>query len=458
MRATILRFCVARGGRVRRSRRRRTRAARRSCSARPRTPSERRRSPARRRRWTCSSSPASAACGSRRSGRPATGRCPRDDQHGARERRRRGEARQRHGADERHEPGQPHDAAHRRGPGRLRRLRRVGRRGPSPSCSIVIVGNEPNLNRYWLPQFNDDGSDAAAPAYESLLAQHVRRREGRRRPTSPSLGGAVSPRGGDVAGGIRPTHSPTVFIHDMGAGVPRQRPDGADHGRLRLPPVRGQLEHRAGRRDAPELDDDRARRLRQARRAARRGVRRLRAADLVRRVRRRVADPGGEAGALHRHRAGDDEAGHGGDAGRVLPAGGADRVLPAERARPLPLPHRRRDGPRGWQSGLYYADEHAEDEPQADASLRSTSRDAASSPIATGSSCRCKPKIAQRGARADAHLRPRLRVRRAALPPARQAARRRSAAARSAARRRRCRCASRRRRRRTASGCRRSRR
>src|SRR2546428_12367424 len=30
------------------------------------------------------------------------------------------------------------------------------------------------------------------------------------------LGGAVSPRGGDVAGGIRPTHSPTVFISDLG--------------------------------------------------------------------------------------------------------------------------------------------------------------------------------------------------------------------------------------------------
>ena len=33
-----------------------------------------------------------------------------------------------------------------------------------------IVGNEPNLNRFWLPQFNPDGTDAAAPAYEQLLA------------------------------------------------------------------------------------------------------------------------------------------------------------------------------------------------------------------------------------------------------------------------------------------------
>src|SRR5690348_4404892 len=41
----------------------------------------------------------------------------------------------------------------------------------SPALRILIVGNEPNLNRYWLPQFADDGTDVAAPAYESLLAR-----------------------------------------------------------------------------------------------------------------------------------------------------------------------------------------------------------------------------------------------------------------------------------------------
>jgi hypothetical protein len=80
---------------------------------------------------------------------------------------------------------------------------------------VVIVGNEPNLNRYWLPQFNEDGTDAAAPAYESLLAQTYDALKA----VSPRLvvlGGAVSPRGGDVPG-IRPTHSPTTFIRDLGA-------------------------------------------------------------------------------------------------------------------------------------------------------------------------------------------------------------------------------------------------
>ena len=34
-----------------------------------------------------------------------------------------------------------------------------------PDLQNFIVGNEPNLNRFWLPQFNADGTDAAAPAY-----------------------------------------------------------------------------------------------------------------------------------------------------------------------------------------------------------------------------------------------------------------------------------------------------
>jgi len=85
-----------------------------------------------------------------------------------------------------------------------------------PALRTIIVGNEPNLNRYWLPQFNPDGSDAAAPAYERLLARTydaVKAAD----PGVEVLGGAVSPRGSDnpaLTG--RPTHSPTGFIRDMG--------------------------------------------------------------------------------------------------------------------------------------------------------------------------------------------------------------------------------------------------
>ena len=79
----------------------------------------------------------------------------------------------------------------------------------------LIIGNEPNLNRYWLPQFNVDGTDAAAPAYEALLARTYDAVKAVDSGVTV-LGGAVSPRGGDVPNGIRPTHSPTVFIQDMG--------------------------------------------------------------------------------------------------------------------------------------------------------------------------------------------------------------------------------------------------
>jgi hypothetical protein len=80
---------------------------------------------------------------------------------------------------------------------------------------IVIVGNEPNLNRYWLPQFDANGADAAAPAYVALLARSYDAIK-QAAPRATVLGGALAPRGGDIAGGIRPTHSPTVFIQDMG--------------------------------------------------------------------------------------------------------------------------------------------------------------------------------------------------------------------------------------------------
>jgi hypothetical protein len=40
-----------------------------------------------------------------------------------------------------------------------------------PQITDFIVGNEPNQPRFWQPQFNPDGSEAAAAAYEQLLAR-----------------------------------------------------------------------------------------------------------------------------------------------------------------------------------------------------------------------------------------------------------------------------------------------
>jgi hypothetical protein len=85
-----------------------------------------------------------------------------------------------------------------------------------PSVHGFIIGNEPNLNRFWLPQFGPSGEDVAAPAYEALLA----RTYDALKAVSPKImvfGGAVSPHGVDKPNTGRDTHSPTTFIPDMGA-------------------------------------------------------------------------------------------------------------------------------------------------------------------------------------------------------------------------------------------------
>jgi len=84
-----------------------------------------------------------------------------------------------------------------------------------PTFDQIIVGNEPNLNRFWLPQFAPDGSNASAPAYLSLLAQTYDALKAVD-PTITVWGGALAPRGSDRPDGIRPTSSPTAFIQAMG--------------------------------------------------------------------------------------------------------------------------------------------------------------------------------------------------------------------------------------------------
>jgi hypothetical protein len=84
-----------------------------------------------------------------------------------------------------------------------------------PSIREYIIGNEPNLNRYWLPQFGPNGEDVAAPAYTRLLAQTY---DAMKRVDKKVFvnGGSVSPRGIDRPDTGRDTHSPTAFITDMG--------------------------------------------------------------------------------------------------------------------------------------------------------------------------------------------------------------------------------------------------
>jgi hypothetical protein len=84
-----------------------------------------------------------------------------------------------------------------------------------PSIREYIVGNEPNLNRYWLPQFGPKGEDVAAPAYVKLLARTYDAMKAADKGVFIN-GGSVSPRGSDIPNTGRDTHSPTAFITDMG--------------------------------------------------------------------------------------------------------------------------------------------------------------------------------------------------------------------------------------------------
>lgn len=84
------------------------------------------------------------------------------------------------------------------------------------SVRDVIVGNEPNLNRFWLPQFDEAGASVAPAAYLQLLAATFDALKA----VSPAItvwGGSLSPRGTDRPFGIRPSHSPTTFVQGLGA-------------------------------------------------------------------------------------------------------------------------------------------------------------------------------------------------------------------------------------------------
>jgi hypothetical protein len=84
-----------------------------------------------------------------------------------------------------------------------------------PSVRSFAVWNEPNLNGFWLHQFDEQGNDVAAPAYTALLAATY----DALKEVSPQIkvyGGNLAPRGFDNAASPRPTHSPTMFIKDMG--------------------------------------------------------------------------------------------------------------------------------------------------------------------------------------------------------------------------------------------------
>jgi hypothetical protein len=84
-----------------------------------------------------------------------------------------------------------------------------------PAVRHYTIGNEPNLNGFWMPQYGPNGENVAAPAYLALLSDSYDALKA----VSPNivvLGGSLSPRGSDNHLLSRHTHSPTKFILDLG--------------------------------------------------------------------------------------------------------------------------------------------------------------------------------------------------------------------------------------------------
>jgi hypothetical protein len=126
----------------------------------------------------------------------------------------------------------------------------------APNVTDFIVGNEPNLNMFWMPQFSKPvygyktkkvevrvrvkgkltwktvkkrvryvkkaPRDLAAPAYERLLASTYDFLKSEN-PNINVIGVALSPRGSDNGFGKRPTHSPQTFIRDLGSAYRASR-------------------------------------------------------------------------------------------------------------------------------------------------------------------------------------------------------------------------------------------
>jgi hypothetical protein len=84
-----------------------------------------------------------------------------------------------------------------------------------PSVNDFIIGNEPNLGRFWFPTFNANGSIASAKTYEAALAASYDALKAVRL-NIDVIGLAVSPRGDDRPGSARNTISPVRFITAVG--------------------------------------------------------------------------------------------------------------------------------------------------------------------------------------------------------------------------------------------------
>jgi hypothetical protein len=84
-----------------------------------------------------------------------------------------------------------------------------------PSVTDFVIGNEPNLGRFWFPTYKRNKSIAAAATYEKALAASYDALKAVNSEIDV-IGLAVSPRGDDRPGSARNTISPVRFIKAVG--------------------------------------------------------------------------------------------------------------------------------------------------------------------------------------------------------------------------------------------------
>ena len=211
-----------------------------------------------------------------------------------------------------------------------------------PSIRDFVIGNEPNLNGFWFPQFDESGRSAAAPAYTSLLALSYDALKA----VSPEInviGGALAPRGADNPESPRHTQSPTVFIRDMGAAYRasgREEPlmdIFAIHPYLERSAIAPSTEHPTGTSIGIADYEKLVGLLEEAFDGTAQEGRR--SADRLHGVRRPGRDPGEQAETVRKpHLAARGRRRRRGDAGALLPGSARARVLPGNRDRGPPLP------------------------------------------------------------------------------------------------------------------------
>jgi hypothetical protein len=85
----------------------------------------------------------------------------------------------------------------------------------APEVNDVVIWNEPNSGRFWQPQFAPDGTSAAAPAYELLLAECWDQLHSFR--PDVNVIAASAPRGNDDPAAARPSASPVLFYTELAA-------------------------------------------------------------------------------------------------------------------------------------------------------------------------------------------------------------------------------------------------